>query len=272
MPTATSSASVVPDAPPAAAARRRAVSHEETPVSARIGDPRADQHERAAAERLRALGGQLEALERRVDGQERQQADRQRHHQPQPDRRDPPHPRQPQHPERDRDHADVDPQQREQPEERQPGLGRLDGGRDLVHDRRAGRGEQRDLVGLALHPGLLDPDLRRAEPPDRIVRPAELRERVVDDRLRDGHLVGPVVADGQLDHARLEHGPLDRELLRRRSRAGRRARARRARRTAPIASPISSSGTSPSTHNGADRTRCSSAVTRPRRSPASRAR
>ena len=44
---------------------------------------RADEHERRAAERLRALAGQLEALERRVDREEGEQADGQRHHGPQ---------------------------------------------------------------------------------------------------------------------------------------------------------------------------------------------
>src|SRR6185503_7485476 len=85
-----------------------------------------------------------------------------------------------------------------------------------VHDRAAGGEQQGDLVRLALDPRLLDPHDRGAEPADRLVRPAELRERVVDDRLRDRHLVGTVLAQRQLDHAGLEHGPLDRQLLDRR--------------------------------------------------------
>ena len=106
---------------------------------------------------------------RRVDGEERQQPDRQRHQRPQPLRRHAPQPRQPEHPERDRDHAHVDAQQRHQPEE--PGVGgrRLDRDRDLVHDRPAGRGDQRDLVGLALDPRLDDLHRRGLEPPDRVL-------------------------------------------------------------------------------------------------------
>jgi hypothetical protein len=88
-----------------------------------------------------------------------------------------------------------------------------------VRDRPAGGGQQPHLVGLALDPRLLQPHGRRVQPPDRPVSAAELHERVVDERLRDRHLVGPVVAHRQLDHARLEHGPLDRELLRGRATA-----------------------------------------------------
>ena len=86
-------------------------------VSARNATAAPTKHERGAAERLRALAGELEALERRVDREEREQPDRQRHHDAQRAGRDAAHPRQPQHPERDRDHADVDAEQRHQPEE-----------------------------------------------------------------------------------------------------------------------------------------------------------
>ena len=48
---------------------------------------------------------------------------------------------------------------------------------------------------------------------------AELHERVVDLRLGDRHGIGAVVAHGQLDDARPQHGLLDRELLDRRSAA-----------------------------------------------------
>ena len=178
-----------------------------------VGDDRADEHERRAAERLRALAGQLEALERRVDGQEREQPDGQRHQPAQPHGRHAPQPRQPQHAERDRDHADVDPEQRHQPEEPDVGRGRLDRDRDLVHDRPAGGGHQRDLVGLALDPRLRDAHGRGLEPADRVIGARELRERVVDHDLRDRHRVRPVVAHRQLDRAGREHRPLDRELL-----------------------------------------------------------
>ena len=74
-------------------------------------------------------------------------------------------------------------------------------------------------------------------------------ERVVDDDLRDRDGVGPVVADRQLDRARLELRVLDGELLDRRAAAladaGRAEREERADREA-----TSSSGTTPSTQPG----------------------
>ena len=113
MPTATSSARWRALARPA----RRALQPLADARQREERDGGADQHERRAAERLRALAGELEALERRVDRQEREQADGQRHHDAQPAGRDAAHPRQPQHPERDRDHADVEAEQRHQAEE-----------------------------------------------------------------------------------------------------------------------------------------------------------
>ena len=65
MPTATSSASVAP--PRRAAALAALGSHAPTPREREVRDRGADEHERRAAERLRALAGELEALERRVD-------------------------------------------------------------------------------------------------------------------------------------------------------------------------------------------------------------
>ena len=59
-------------------------------------------------------------------------------------------------PSSDRDHADVEAEQRHQGEEAEIRLGRLGGGADLVRERAAGRGQQHDLVGLALDPRLAD--------------------------------------------------------------------------------------------------------------------
>ena len=119
-----------------------------------VGDGRAEHDERRAAERLRAGSGEVEALERRVDRKEPEQPDGERHDPAQPVGRDAPDPREPEHPERDRDHPDVDAEQRHQPEEREVARRGLDGDRDLVGDRATRRGQQDDLVGLALDPRL----------------------------------------------------------------------------------------------------------------------
>ena len=131
-------------------------------------------------------------------------------------RRDAADPRQPEHPQCDRDHAHVHAEQRHQAEEREVCCRGLDCHRDLVRDRPPGRGEQHDLVRLALDPRLRDAHRRRLQPPHRGLAAGELRERVVDDRLRDRHGVRSVVAHRELDRPRLEHRALDHQLLRRR--------------------------------------------------------
>ena len=186
MPTATSSASVRPDAAPAA--RRRCPSHAETPVSSRNATTAAEEHERGAAERLRALAGQLEALERRVDRQEREQPDRQRHQRAQPRRRDAPDPRQPQHAERDRDDADVDAEQRHQPEEADrslPGVSTATGISCVIVA--AGRGQRARPRRPRPRPtAARTRTVARREPADRLARRrVNCDERVVDLRLGD---------------------------------------------------------------------------------------
>ncbi len=246
MPVATSSASELPEAPFCRCAQplRHAGQRQ-------VRDHAPEQHQRGAAERLRALAREVEALQRRVDRQEAEQPDRQRQHDAQPGRRDAPDPRQPQHPQRDRDHADVDAEQRHQPEERQVVGRRLDRHRDLVRDRPAGRREQGDLVRLALDPRLLDPQHRRLQPADLALGAGELRERVVDHGLGDPHGVRPVVAHRELDHARLELRALDRELLDRHAAPLAEARPAEQREGGRAPPTISASGTSPSTHSGA---------------------
>ena len=185
MPIAISMASDPALAPLSRAARPRSRSHALTPVSARNETAAPMKTSACAAERLRALAGELEALERRVDREEPEQPDGQRHDEAHPAGRDPADPRQPQHPERDRDDADVDAEQRHQAEEADVGRRRLDGGGDLVRDRRAGARQQRDLVRLALDPRLLDLHGGRVEVSDRLIGAGEGGERVVDDDLRD---------------------------------------------------------------------------------------
>ena len=171
MPTAMSSASVAPDAPACRAPRGAGPSATPSRPSAR-GRRRRRRRARASRRR-RPASPRPRARRPRASRRSPRKASR-----PtvsamiaaQPARRDAPHPRQPEHPERDGDDADVDPEQRHQPEEREVGGGRLDGDRDLVRDRPAARRQQRDLVGLALDPGLLDPDGLGLQPADRAPR------------------------------------------------------------------------------------------------------
>ena len=182
-------------------ARRRA---SETAVEREVGEPGAQRDEAGAAERLGALAGDLERLERRVDGQEAQQADRRGHQDADPGGVDAAHERQPQHAQRHRDDADVEPEQRHEAEEPEVGARGLDRGGDLVRERRAGRGQQADLVGLALDPRVGDRDrlgARGGRPRRRATSKSTIG--VVDEGLREGHRIGPVVAHGQLDRARL---------------------------------------------------------------------
>ena len=282
MPTATSSARWPPGAPAARAARRRWSSQAETPRQRQEGDGRADQHERRAAERLRALAGELEALERRVDRQEGEQPDRERHHAAQPGGRDAPDPGQPEHAERDRDHADVDPEQRHQAEEREVG-------RRASRPRRGSRARSSRPSTSSARPRRPRPRPRAAaphrgglEPADRLLGAGELHERVVDLRLGDRDSVGPVVAHRQLDRARPQHGLLDRELLRGRpaplaepGAAEQREGSDRRRRSAAAAPAPSSHTGSRRCGRAAGRARSAARASisrRPRRSPASRAR
>jgi hypothetical protein len=181
-----------------------------------VGEHRAEADQAGAAECLCPLARDLERLERGIQREEGQQADGRGKQEPNPGRVDPAHERQPQHPERDRDDADVDAEQRHQPEEREVGGRGLDCHRDLVGDRPPGRGQQHHLVRLALHPRLRDPHGGGLEPPDGRVAARELHERVVDHRLRDRHRVRAVVAHRQLDHARRQRSALDDKLLGRR--------------------------------------------------------
>ncbi len=169
--------------------RRRPCSHASTPLSSRydVRPPRNTQ--RYAAECLRALARDVDALQRGVDREERQQPDGEGHQDPQPARVDAPHERQPQHPERDGHDAHVEPEQGHQPVEAESVLGRLDGHRDLMRDRRARRGQEQHLVGIALDPVVADRDLRRVEMAQLAVGGREVGKAVVHDHLRERHVV-----------------------------------------------------------------------------------
>ena len=191
--------------------------------------------------------------------------------------------RQEQHPEDHRDHADVDAEQGHQPEEAAVGLGRLDRDGDLVVDRRPGRGEHRDRVGLALLPRVVERQRLRAEAADRARRAREVDVGVVDEDL------GDLRPDRARCCARVSSirpgssiGALDRELLDRRAGAlgqrGAAGDARGAISTAAISATAPAAraqvGT-PASGRALERRRRRSRPSiarRPRRSPSSRAR
>ena len=138
------------------------------------------------------------------------------------------------------------PEQRHQPEEAEVGVA-ASRPRPAISCAivAAGRGEQRDLVGLALDPRLRERH-RRGLAAGRSARRRRVNcdERVVDLRLRDRHRVRPVVADGQLDRARARARSARPRAPRPAARCARPGPGRRARRTAPTPRAISSSGTS----------------------------
>ena len=128
---------------PRLAIRRRAVRAASVhPREREVGARRAQPDERGAPERLRALAGDLRALEQRVHAEEGEQADGERQQEPDPARVDAADPGQPEHPDGHRDHPHVDADQRHQAVEAEVGLGRLDRRLDRVVDRAAGGGEQ----------------------------------------------------------------------------------------------------------------------------------
>ena len=148
------------------ASRRRPCSHASTPLSSRydVSPPRNTSAAPPSAcepSPATSMPSSVASIARNAE-----QPDRERHQDAQPARVDAPHERQPQHPERDRHDAHVEPEQRHQPVEAEVGVGRLDRHRDLVRDRRAGRGHELHLVGVALDPVVADRDLRGVEPPE----------------------------------------------------------------------------------------------------------
>ena len=187
------------------------------PAQQQVRREPAQEHEGCAAEGLRALARDVDALQGRVDREERQQPHGESHQDAQPARVDAPHERQPQHPERDGHDAHVEPEQRHQPVETEIGAGCLHGRRDLVRDGRARRGQELDLVGVPFDPVVVDRDLRGVEMAQLRVGGREVGEAVVHDHLRDRHVVRAVVAHGEVDAPRLEHGPLHGQVLDRRA-------------------------------------------------------
>ena len=84
MPSAIISASRWPEPPLGA---RRARGGQEAAIDRgqrQVGEPGAEEEQLDAAEGAARLGGELQALERGVDGEEREQADRERHQHPDP--------------------------------------------------------------------------------------------------------------------------------------------------------------------------------------------
>ena len=120
---------------------------------------------------------------------------------------------------------------------------------DLAPNDHAGRGDQGDLVGLALDPGVGDPHRAAAEAASSggstLAHPDV---GVVDHHLGDAHRVrrrrcGPVssISPGA-QHRALDGDVLDRDAVARQARAGRR------RQSAATSSPTRARGTRPSSH------------------------
>ena len=200
-----------------AVAALRPRSHASTPASPRKA-PAAPSHTSAAPPKASAPVPAISVPSSSgLNAEEAEQADGERQQEADPATVHAADPWQPEHPDRHRDHADVDADQRHQAVEVEVGVRRLDRRLDRVVDRRPRGGEQHDFVVLSLDPRVVHVDLRPAETPDLVVRLGERREAVVHDHLAHLHGVGSVVADVQLDLARLQHGALDRELLLRRA-------------------------------------------------------
>jgi hypothetical protein len=87
---------------------------------------------------------------------------------------------------------------------------------DLVFDHGSGRREQRDEVGLALLPGVVQAQGRGGVGIDRLTGADHVDVGVVDEHLGDLDRFGGGVPDGQLDGARGERGLFDDELSGRR--------------------------------------------------------
>ena len=127
---------------------------------------------------------------------------------------------------------DVDAEQRHQAEEGEVGVRGRDRDGDLVRDRPAGRGEQRDLVGLALDPRLLRAGRWRSRAGRSAPSaPVNWTNASLTCAWAIGDRVRAVVADGQLDRCRARARCARRRAPRPAARGARRGRGRRARRT-----------------------------------------
>src|SRR5829696_8389726 len=124
-----------------------------------------------------------------------------------------PEKRQEEHAEQDRDDPDVGPERRHQAVEARARLRRLDRELDLVLDRRSRRGEHGDQVGLALIPGVVEPELLRPEAADAIRVVLEVHIGVVDEDLGDFDRVGTGIAHREVDLPGTQNGLLHGELF-----------------------------------------------------------
>ncbi len=152
-----------------------------------------------------------------VDQQEGEQPQRQGHDEVHPPSSEPAQRWVPEQPEGHRQDADVDADQRQQPE-RPGGRARaLDRHLDGVVEGHPGGGQQPQLVRLAVHPGVGDEDAGAAEVRQLAGRPLlEGPVGLVDHHLGDGHRVGAVVDHRQLEPPIGDPGAGHHQLLDRR--------------------------------------------------------
>ena len=255
------------------------------PPSQPLGDERqrevaagdAEQHEPGAAQLPGQRGLQLERLGQRLEGEERQQAGRERHEGGQPAgiraaQRGEPH-----EPERDGHDADEEADQRVAEHALRVRFGRPHGGGDLLRHLDPARARDADGDRLVLDPVVRDDDRRRAQPLERRRPVDRVRHDRVGDRHRaDGDGVALRVRHPDLDPARLERHAADVELV-----GGRRVRARRGRRssrrpwrraTRRRRGAGSAAGPTAASRGDCPWRRRPPPTPRPRRSPSSRAR
>ena len=148
-----------------------------------VGRRRARHEQRQALIRARQCSGRFEPLVRRIDEEEREQADGEREQRVEAGPAKTRDERKPEQAERHRNHAHVQTDQREEPEGAGPDARRGDRHRDLVLERRAGGRQDLHEVGVAGDPGIRDRDGRATQVPERRAsRHAERPERIVNRR------------------------------------------------------------------------------------------
>ena len=176
-----------------------------------------NQHRRI--ERHRRCQRKLLGLLEHVEHQEEEQPDGQRQNEIQLLAIQPPHEGIPKQPQRDWNDPDVHPNQSIAPDRLSVELRTLDRHRNVGRKRYPGRREQHNGMRLPFDPGIRNRQRRRFTPVQRgIAVHRERPVRIVDDHLRDGDRVRPVIDHRDADLVlRREPDALHRQRLDRRS-------------------------------------------------------
>ena len=179
-------------------------------------DP-AQSHQADTLEHAGDVFGDLEAFLHGVDAKENEQTDGEEEKEIEQSVGRALERRKPNQPDRDRDHADVDPQHGEDPKIARGGPRRLHRHFDFLLEGEARGGQEHHRMGFALDPGIGDEDRGAAEARN-LARRLDFvaPERIVHEHLGDGHRLGAAVDDLDRDALGSEDQALDRELLDRR--------------------------------------------------------